>query len=143
MARYETTIEVLMQPQAAFELLSDFSRTTEWDPSVVSAVKHGDQPVGLGSIFTLTVKFFGRENVIDYEITEYQPNSRVVLRGENAGVVAIDQILIKQNGEKTAVTYSADLQFNGFAKLIDPVMGRVFKRIGDRARDGMIERLNR
>ena len=143
MARYETTIEVSTQPQQAFEFLSDFSNTTEWDPSVVSAIKHGDDPIGVGSTFTLTVEFFGRENVIDYVITDYQPNTRVVLRGENAGVVAIDEILVAANGAKTSVCYSADLRFSGFARLIDPVMGRVFKRIGDHARDGMIKRLNR
>jgi hypothetical protein len=80
---------------------------------------------------------FGRDNSIVYEIVEFDPPSRVVLRGENAGSVSIDEISVAADGEGAAVTYAAEVTMKGVFKALGPVFSPVFKRMGDEARDAM------
>ena len=43
---------------------------------------------------------------------------------------------------QAVVTYDADVRLNGLLRIGDPVFGLVFRRIGDRARDGLAETLD-
>ena len=48
---------------------------------------------------------------------------------------------VKNGG--TRVTCDADLRFKGKLKMVDPVFKLVFKRLGDKAKAGMVERLSK
>lgn len=143
MPKYATTIEVACDAQRAFALLADFANAAAWDPATVSARRLDDDgPVGFGSRFELQMRIMGRENSIEYEITGFDPPRRVVLRGENAGSVAIDEISVEPHDSGARVTYEADVSLNGAFKLASPIFAGVFKRMGDAARDEMREWLN-
>ena len=85
------------------------------------------------------MKIAGRENSIVYEIIQFEAPRRVVLRGENAGSVSVDEINVKpaHNGHGSVVTYRADVDLAGAFKIISPIFSLVFKRMGDQARDQM------
>jgi hypothetical protein len=134
-AEYTATINTKLSPQRAFELMADFSNAKHWDPATLDSSKIGDHAVGLGARFELDMKIFGRENAIVYEIMEFEPPSRVVLRGENAGSVSEDEISVAPSGEGAAVTYSAVVTMKGAFKAIGPMFAPVFKRMGDEAKE--------
>ena len=48
-----------------------------------------------------------------------------------------DQITVRPEGAGASVTYDADLQLRGALRVLDPLLGLAFKRLGDRARDGL------
>src|SRR4051812_10367606 len=92
MARYRASVETKLPPEPAFEYLSDFSATEEWDPGVVRANRVDEGPVGEGAEFYVVASFLGRESALTYRVVEFAPPTAVTFRGENTTVVSLDRI---------------------------------------------------
>jgi len=137
MAHYNASLETLLPPAEAFAYLSDFSTTEEWDPGVVEAERHGDGPVAMGTEFRVVAEFLGRKSTLVYEVVEFEPGEAVTVRGENATVVSLDRITFERVGAGTRVNYDAELTLKGPLRLADPLLGLAFRRVGDRALDGL------
>ena len=144
MARYIDTVTSTRPADEVFAYLADFRSVAEWDPSVRSAVHvNGDDPIMVGAIFRVTVKTALSELVLDYHTIELERSRRIVLRAENNSMVSLDTITIRDDGHGVAaVTYDAKIELKGLRKLADPLLGLAFKRLGDRARDGLVNVLN-
>ena len=137
MAHYNASLETLLPPAEAFAYLSDFSTTEEWDPGVVEAERHGDGPVAMGTEFRVVAEFLGRKSTLVYEVVEFEPGEAVTVRGENATVVSLDRITFERVGAGTRVSYDAELTLKGPLRLADPLLGLAFRRVGDRALNGL------
>lgn len=124
-----------------FEYAADFDNIESWDPGVASSRRLDDGPLGVGSRFELGVSFGARQILMTYEITEYEPNERVVLVGEGEKIKAVDDIRFEEREDKTMVDYTADLTFDNYVKYVAPFMGSIFKKVGERAVDGLKETL--
>jgi hypothetical protein len=142
MARYVTTIESRLPPAEAFAYMADFSNARVWDPSVSGARRVGEGPIGTGSSFDLVSRFAGRDVPLRYTIVEYDPSSRVVLEARRGGFVSRDTITVEAAEHGSVVHYDALLAFGGVRRLFDPVMQRIFDRVGARATAGMRAALN-
>jgi uncharacterized protein YndB with AHSA1/START domain len=134
-AHYRATVPSKLPAEEVFALMADFANAEHWDPATVSSTRLNQLPVGPGAKFRLTMEIFGRENDIEYEIVEYEAPARVVLRGENSGSVSIDEITVERDGTGSAVTYDAVVTMKGAFKVIGPIFGPVFKRMGDDAKE--------
>lgn len=119
-----------------FAYLSDFTTTTEWDPGTVRTERiSGDG--GVGTRYSNTSKFNGRETQLVYEVIELIPGERIRLRGENKTVTAIDTITVKSVFDDTRVTYEADFTFKGIAAIAAPFLRGAFRKLGDEAEVGL------
>ena len=68
--------------------------------------------------------------------------TRFALRGENGTVVAHDTMEIAPTtGAGTRVTYTAEFEFKGLAKLVVPFIGGAMKKLGDEAEQGLRDAL--
>jgi hypothetical protein len=141
-ARYLTRIESVLQPAEAFAYMADFANARLWDPSVSEARRVGAAPIGIGSAFDLVARFGGRDVPLRYEIVEYDSPRRVVLEAQRPGFVSRDTITVEPAGNASVVDYDATLSFGGIGRLFDPVMQRIFNRVGARATLGMQTALN-
>ena len=141
MARYVGTVESRLAPAAAFDYLADFSSVREWDPTVVSAENLSGR-VGEGAEFRVVVRFAGKENEFMYRTLEFDRPRRIVLRAESSTVVSLDTITFEPAGAGATVTYDAKLDPKGAMKLAGPLLGLLFKRLGDNARAGLQRELN-
>jgi hypothetical protein len=137
MAHYKATVTTALPPAQAFALMADFANAEGWDPATNSSRQLDDGPIDVGARFELKMEIFGRENTIEYELTNLDAPARVVLRGENAGSVSIDEISVAPHGDGAAVTYEATVSMKGAYKVIGPFFAPVFKRMGDKARDNI------
>jgi hypothetical protein len=138
MARYKTSFASPTSTEAAFDYLSRFSTTAEWDPGVVEARDLTPDPVGVGSAFEVVSSVLGRRVPLRYEITEFDAPRRVVLRAESSSVRSIDTISCEPGADgSTVVTYDSVLEPRGAARLIAPFVAVLFRRIGDRAAGGL------
>lgn len=137
MSRYRASIDTDWAPAMAFDYLSDFSTSAEWDPGVVEAVRLPSASLGEGTQFRLVARFLGRETPLTYRIVEYDPPRAVTFLGESSTVVSRDRITFETIGGRTRVTYDAVLQLKGVLRLADPLLALAFNRVGDRARDGL------
>lgn len=142
----QRTVDTGAAPAAVFDYLSDFTTTTEWDPGTISTTRaKGDG--GVGTVYENVSEFNGKRSELRYTVLEHQPPSKVVLRGENKTLTALDTMRIEPNGPGTRVTYTAEFTFKGVLRLLQPVLGIAlrssFRKLGDEAEQGMRTALER
>ena len=68
--------------------------------------------------------------------------SRVVFVGTNDSATSTDTIEVVPNGAGSRITYTADLEMHGVAKLATPVVKLVFEKLGNETEDQMSDVLN-
>ena len=142
MATYRTTIWTPRLPSDVFAYLARFSNAAEWDPGVIEAEDTTPGPPRQGSTYRLVVALLGRRVPLDYRIAEIDPPQRVVLKAQNALIRSTDIIEVVPAPEAgSAVTYTATLTLKGVMALFAPLLGAGFKRIGDRAAEGLRDTL--
>ncbi len=132
----------LARPQAeVLAYLADFSNAPEWDPGTVTCTRLDDGPVGVGARWKNVSKVLGRETELDYELVTLETD-HVVLRGTNKTATSTDDITVVPDGAGSRVTYHAIIEFNGIAKLAEPLMQRVFEKLGDETVEGITKALD-
>ena len=141
MANYNATVNSPKTPEEAFDYLADFTNATEWDPNTSSSKCVEGQPGDLGSRYEVVTEFGGREMELTYETIEVDRPRKVVLQSGNSSTEIRDTMTFAPSGTGTEVTYNANVAPKGLVKLIDPVLSLMFKRVGDRAADGLREAL--
>lgn len=142
MTTIKRTVTVAKPVSTVFDYLSDFSNSTQWDPGSVKTERvSGDG--GVGTEYSNTSKFAGRETQLTYVVKELVPNEKFALRGENKTVVANDTMTFRDTGSGTEVTYVADFDFKGITKYAAPLLAPAFKKLGDEAEKGMRDALER
>jgi hypothetical protein len=141
-ARYLTRIESALPQAEAFAYMADFANARVWDPGVSEARRLGDAPIGIGSAFDLVARFGGRDVPLRYAIVEYDSPRRVVLEAQRPGFVSRDTITVEPAEHGSVVHYDATLAFGGIGRLFDPIMQRIFNRVGAHATLGMQTALN-
>ncbi len=142
MTTIRRTVSVDRPVGQVFAYLRDFTTTNEWDPGTVETVRtSGDGNVG--TAYRNTSKFFGRKTELTYVVEQVVPDQVFALRGENQTVVAHDTMTFRETPTGTEVTYTAEFEFKGLAKLVAPLLGPAFKKLGDEAEQGMREALER
>jgi Polyketide cyclase / dehydrase and lipid transport len=140
--QYSRRLVVPAPLDETFAYLSRFSSAAEWDPGVSSARMVTPDPVWLGSVFALDAVFMGNTVPLRYEITDFDPPHRLVLVAENASVRSTDQMTFTRDSSGgTVIQYNADLALKGVARLAAPIFALAFRRIGDRAADGLLAAL--
>lgn len=142
MARYTGTILTSKPADEVYDYMVDFRSVEQWDETVSDARLIGDQAPGKGARYSVTVKLAGRENTLEYETLEADRPRRVILRAETGTLTSLDEITVREISDGTELTYDAKLDPKGLAKVADPVLAVLFKRLGDSAAKGLARELN-
>lgn len=142
MATYTARVETDWTQEQAFEYLADFSTVSEWDPGVPEARCISDNPLAVGSRFEVEVKNAGVSSTFTYETIELEAPRRVVLRAEQGPFISLDTMTFERSGERTEVTYEANLKLKGPLALIDPLLKIGFNRVAGKAEKGLADRLS-
>jgi hypothetical protein len=136
------TVTVARPAEIVFDYVSDFTTTTEWDPGTVNTVRLNGNG-GVGTTYRNTSRFLGRTTDLAYVVIERSPHRRIQLRGENATVVAMDTMTLRQpRSGATELTYRAEFTFKGAWRLLAPLLAPAFRRLGDQAEAGLRRALN-
>ena len=143
MAHYRDTVDSARPAEATFAYMANFANVSEWDPTAVEARALQEGEPALGSCFFVRVRWLGRELPLTYEIVAYEPPRRLVLRAENATSVSEDTVEVEPRGERSRLTYDARVELKGAARLLDPLLGLAFRRLGDNAAAGLRRELGR
>lgn len=67
-------------PERVFQGLTDLENGAAWMPGLVRLERVGDVPSGVGSRWRETRKMFGKEATEEFEVTAFEPASRLGLR---------------------------------------------------------------
>ena len=119
-----------------FRYFADFTTTNEWDPNTVKTTLLTGEG-GIGSTYSNTSKFNGKESSLVYEVIEYKPNTLIRLRGENKNITAVDTMSIKDNGNTRTFTYEAKFRLKGLGNLVAPFLAKAFKKLAHDAEEGL------
>ena len=144
MVTLEETRTVDRPQDEVFAYAADFENIEEWDPGVDSSRRVDDGPLGVGSKFELMYRFGPSRIPMTYEITEYEPSTRVVLVGTSDTLDTVDTIEFESVSDtSTEVDYRAELKVHNWVRFVAPLMGPVFNKVGEDAVDGLVEALSR
>jgi carbon monoxide dehydrogenase subunit G len=135
------TVETGLHVQEAFDYVANFENIVEWDPGVTAARKMSDGPAEVGTEYDLDLSYGGSPLSMVYRVTEWDPPRRVVLEGDGARSFAIDRISFQPTSEGTSVEYQADIRMKGVFRAVEPFLGKLFRKIGDGAAEGLDRRL--
>ena len=141
--RFAREIEVPTTPGETFAYLSDFTNTAEWDPGIAEARRLTPEPTAIGSRFEVIAVFRGNRQRFEYVVTELDEGNRIALHGEGEKAMSDDVMTISPSDGGTRIAYEADIRLKGVARIAEPFMARMFKRMGDDALDGLAARLAR
>lgn len=125
------TFTVNPPPERVVEYLKDFEHATQWDPGTTSCERIDSGPVAEGAFWHNVSKVLGVRTELTYKLEELSDH-QVVFVGENQSSRTVDTITVDAQGSGSVITYVADLEMLGTAKLLSPVLKVVFeKRAGD------------
>ena len=137
MANFVDTIETPWSAEDAFAYMADVRNFAEWDPGTRRAVLAvGDGP-GLGAAYDLDLKVGPATLTWRYEIIEWDPPHRLVVRAETGTLTSVDEIRVQPAGSGATVSYDTTLTLHGVARLSEPVLALALQRIGNRGADGL------
>ena len=137
MAKYTVSVESSKSVEEAFAYMADLRNFANWDPGVLTVTQVAGDGAGLGSSFDVAVKSVGGGTVLRYETLEYDEPGNLLVEARNSKFTSIDRITVVAKDEGSIVTYSAELLLNGCLSPLNPLLGLVFNRIGDRAAAGL------
>ena len=137
MAKYKVSVESSKSVEEAFAYMADLRNFANWDPGVLTVTQVAGDGGGPESSFDVAVKSVGGGTVLRYETVEYDEPGNLLVEARNSKFTSIDRITVVAKGEGSIVTYSAELLLNGCLSPLNPLLGLVFNRIGDRAAAGL------
>lgn len=137
MAKYTVSVESSKSVEEAFAYMADLRNFANWDPGVLTVTQVAGDGGGPESSFDVAVKSVGGGTVLRYETVEYDEPGNLLVEARNSKFTSIDRITIVAKDEGSIVTYAAELLLNGCLSPLNPLLGLVFNRIGDRAAAGL------
>jgi hypothetical protein len=143
MTQYVAAVPSTWSVERAFRYMSDFSNAQYWDPSVRTARRIDDGEVKVGSRFELTVRFAGRDKVLQYEVTDIENVQRVVFSSSTSTLHSLDTLTFEPRSDGCEMTYRAELRLKGVAAVANPLLAVLFRRLGDRASSSLRKILSR
>jgi hypothetical protein len=144
MAVFGATIGSDWTADDTFSYLAVFSNAEQWDPGVLQAEPLDPGPVRVGSRFRLVVPFLGRKIPLVYQVTEFSAGDRrVVLDAASRLLRARDRIAVRPGSARAGATvsYQAEVTLDGPLRVLEPVLSRGFRAVGERAAAGLASAL--
>ena len=144
MTTVSRTFDVRPEPAVVVDYLKDFSNAEEWDPGTESCTRTDSGPVAVGSTWHNASKIAGVSTELDYRL-ESLTGDTIVFVGHNETATSTDTITVVPGpeGAGSRITYEANIEMNGMAKLVDPIMKLVFEKVGNDTENDMVTALNR
>ena len=135
------TFSVTPPPAAVVDYLKDFGNAEDWDPGTQTCTRTDNGAVAEGAEWHNVSNIFGVKAELTYVLRELTAD-KVVFVGTNKSSTSTDTISVAPDGTGSKLTYRADLEMNGAAKLLNPVMKLVFEKLANDTEKQMVTVLN-
>lgn len=122
------TFSVTPTPDRVIDYLKDFSHAQEWDPGTESCTRNGEGPIEVGATWHNVSKIVGVRAELTYTLKSLSHRTLVFV-GENDSSTSTDTITVDASGAGSVITYQADLEMKGVAKLLSPAMKLIFEKL--------------
>ena len=131
--QWETTVVIDRPVEEVFAFLADGQNDKKFSPRVLEIVKKTDGPVGVGTIYTSRVKDAGLKSDREFELTEFEPPTRIrwTERSNNAVMVPEGGYDLAPDGSGTQLTIHNTIEGHGLGKLLEPLAVRSTRKGAD------------
>ncbi len=123
---FEQTIEIQRPLAFVYGYLSDFSNTTDWDPSVIQSSKTTPGPLQVGTHFDIQIKFAWTQLSLNYHITEMHKDRYLELKGIADNYSLVDRIRFEGDEQRCTVHYQIEVYYKDpmarFVPLLTPLV---------------------
>lgn len=141
MPNVSRTFNVSPSPEVVVDYLKDFGNAEQWDPGTQSCERVDSGPVSEGAYWHNVSKIFGVTAKLTYKLAELT-DRKLVFVGENKSSTSIDTITVDASGAGSVITYEAQLEMHGAAKLLNPLMKLAFEKLAGETEKQMTTVLN-
>jgi len=124
----EVSITIKRSVEDVFAVLSNVEDTPKWSSNALEEKMTSAGPVGVGSTRRAVVRSFGRTTENEAEVTEFEPNRKIALRGISGPFPFRVSMDFERVTGDTRVDWTWELAPRGFLKLAGPLLARVFTR---------------
>jgi uncharacterized protein YndB with AHSA1/START domain len=128
MIKIEHSIVINRPVEEVFEYIANPEKTPLWAGVVRETKLTSEGPYGVGSTYNNVVELLGRRIESNYEVTEYEPNSKSSTKTTSGPMPMEISTTFKAVEGGTEVTNSAKLDAAGLFKLAEPVFARMADR---------------
>jgi carbon monoxide dehydrogenase subunit G len=142
MTSVSRTFSVTPPPDVVIDYLKDFEHAEQWDPGTEKCTRNDSGPIAVGASWHNVSKIAGTTTELTYTLEELGAD-KIVLVGKNDSATSTDTISVAPAGSGSEITYHADLQMHGIAKLATPAMKLLFEKLARDTEKQMTEVLNR
>jgi carbon monoxide dehydrogenase subunit G len=131
--RFEGSAVVDRPIEQVFDFLADGTNDPKFSPRVLEIAKATDGPVGVGTVFKSTVKDAGMKTNREFEITDFEPPTRIrwAERSKNQVTAPEGGYDLAPEGGGTRVTVYNVLEGHGIGKLLAPLALRSARKGAD------------
>jgi len=142
MTSISRTFTVTPAPVAVIDYLKDFSNAEEWDPGTQTCTRVDSGPIAPGARWHNVSKVAGISTELDYTLDSLTAD-RIVFVGKNKTATSTDTITVAPRaGGGSEITYRADIEMNGIAKITGPAVKVIFERIANETEKRLTDVLN-
>ena len=135
------TFAVAPPPTKVIDYLKDFGNAEVWDPGTQSCTRTDAGPIREGSTWRNVSKIVGVTAELTYTLDTLSDHTLVFV-GKNDSSTSVDTITVDPSGAGSVITYQADLEMKGEAKLLNPAMKLVFEKLANDTEKQLTKVLN-
>ena len=135
--------EIARPAGEVFEFFSDVSNNPLWQNGMKSCRWTSEPPIGEGSTYEQHARFMGKGIRSTFVVTEYESGRRIVIKSvESTFPIEVERVVLSTDTDSCRVSalISGGPQ-GGFAKLLEPLVGRLAQKSVDRDYDRLVELL--
>lgn len=122
------SIDIARAPGDVFAYVSDVSNDRNWQQTVVEAKVTSEGPIGVGSTGVHRVKFMGMTDDYGWKIEEFDAPNRASWRFTSGPMSGKGGYILAAAGSGTSFTWTGDVQAKGVRRMLEPLMGPMFRR---------------
>ena len=141
MINVERTFVVQQPVEVVINYLKDFAHAEEWDPGTKSCTQESPGPIQVGTTWHNVSVIKGKETELTYRLAELSEN-HLLLVGENKTATSRDDMTVKPTAGGSTITYHAQIEFHGIAKIAGPFLQSEFEGLGDQTAEQMTRAIN-
>ena len=120
----ESSVHINRSPSDVFAFVSDYERDPRWRSEVVEMAYQSKGPTGIGRLALEKSKVFGRRLETLTEVTEYEPDTKIVSRSISGPTPVISYRFVVPDGAGARFTYrlEVDISKEWYFRLLRPVL---------------------
>ena len=126
MIEHELEANLEQRPEEAFDFFVDFRNEPDWNPDCLVVEKTSEGPIGVGTTFSGKMKRVGRS---ESEIVAFERPARCSVVDRSRGAEGTFDFRFTPRNGGTHVSVVMRMQPRGPMRLLEPLMGRMVKRM--------------